>query len=329
LSVILSQFEHVGRPFGLHSRNRMVESTSVQIGGSCRLLHVFATLSAICFVLVQTSCLPQKFAGPPSRLANRLRPKPVPAGPNGLYMDVIHLERPFADPELNNDLWLKADEEQLPIALRENLAAQGFRVAVLGGSLPAILKTLFNEEEIGQMNGEHLLLQQSVATQVQTGGIHAVWPKVANDDVKGSVKSPESVPEIPPSEADKTRNYVNAVGSLRVTTRITSDGCVDLVVLPEIQHGDARKMFVPGSGMNGPLDWSIQVGRQSRLFEELSFTLRLRSGQYALIGCYPLDRESLGCRFFIRQKDGQTMQRIVLIRVEASQEALAARSFQP
>src|SRR5262245_32436430 len=105
------------------------------------LLHALATLCAVSFLMVQWGCLPQKFAGPPSKLAGRLRPKPVSRGPNGLYMDVIHLERPFGDPELNNDLWLNADEEQLPIALRENLATQGFRVAVLGGSLPAILKT--------------------------------------------------------------------------------------------------------------------------------------------------------------------------------------------
>jgi len=244
-------------------------------------------------------------------------------------MDVIHLERPFGDPELNNDLWVKADEEQLPIALREVLAAQGFRVAVLGGALPAVLKSLFDEEEIGQMNGEHLLLQQAIATQIQTGGIHAAWPKVANEDSKGPINSSESGQESEGAEVDKTKYYTNAVGSLRVTPRITSDGCVDLVVLPEIQHGDPRRMFVPGTGFNGPLDWSIQIGRQSRLFQDLSFTLRLRSGQYAFIGCYPSDRDSVGCRFFTRQKDGQTMQRIVLIRAEPSQEALAARSFLP
>jgi hypothetical protein len=324
-----SQFE---RPARLIEPPRAVDAPRSDASRRCGSLHglpqAVIALAAILAAIIPIGCLPQKFAGPTSKLANRLRPKPIPPGPNGLYMDVIHLERPFGDPELNHDLWAKADEEQLAIALRENLTTQGFRVAVLGGSLPEILKTLFNEEEVGQMNGEHLVLQQAIATQVHTGGIHPAWPKGANETAK-DVSPTAPLPETDPSMPDRLANYINATGCLRVTPRITSGGCVDLVVLPEIQHGDARKLFVPNLGLNGPLDWSIQVGRQSRLFEDLTFILRLRPCQYALIGCHPNDRESVAARFFSRSKDGQLMQRIVLIRAEASSEAIAARSIQP
>jgi hypothetical protein len=238
-------------------------------------------------------------------------------------MDVIHLERPFADPDLNTSLWASADEEPLAVAMREKLAAHGFRVAVLGGSLPPILKTLFDEEEIGQMNGEHLQLQHAVPTLVQTGGADSLWPR---EIVQPATQQPA---EQSNAESDKANNGISAVGTLRVTPRITPDGCIDLSVIPEIQYGDARKDFVPSFGTNGPLDWSIQVGRKSRLLEDLGFSLRLRSGQYAIVGCFPGDRDSLASRFFTRLKAGQTMQRIVLIQVEPSHEALAARSVRP
>src|SRR5262245_18479493 len=137
-----------------------------------------AAMVVACTLLAATpgGCLPQKYSTTSNNWGGRFRPKPVPPGPNGIFMDVIHVERPFDDNELNGELWASADEEQLTISLREKLAAQGFRVAVLGGALPTILKTLFNEEEIGQMNGEHLQIQHAIPTFVQTGGPHASWP---------------------------------------------------------------------------------------------------------------------------------------------------------
>lgn len=260
----------------------------------------------------QVGCLAQKYAGPPSALAKRFRPMPIPPGPNGLFMDVIHLERPFGDKELNGDLWANADEEQLEIALRMRLEQHGFRVAVLGGSLPAIFKSLFSEEELGEMNGEHLQIQSGIPNQIQTGGVQTSWPD-----------------ETVAAENGKSPAYADAVGMLRIIPRITSDGCVDLVLTPEIQHGAARRKYVPSLGSGGPLDWSIQFGRQSRMFEELSFTLRLRSGQYAMVSCLPADRENLGARFFTGARDGQTFQRLILIQAEPSQEARAARSSKP
>ena len=263
-------------------------------------------------LISQFGCLAQKYAGPPSALGKRLRPLPVPPGPNGLFMDVIHLERPFGDKELNRDLWATADEEQLEIAVRMKLEQHGFRVAVLGRPLPPILKTLFSEEELGAMNGEHLQIQSGIPNQIQTGGVQPSWPS----DVDGS-------------EGDKASAYTNAVGMLRVIPRITSDGFVDLVMTPEIQHGDARREYVPSLGTGGPLDWSIHFGRQSRLFEDLTFTLRLRPGQYAMVGCLPANRENLGARYFTRAKDGQTFQRVVLIQAEPSQEARTTRASKP
>jgi hypothetical protein len=269
---------------------------------------ILLTLALVC----QLGCLAQKRAGPPSVLAKRFRPAPIPPGPNGLFMDVIHLERPFGDIELNRDLWATADEEQLEIALRAKLEQHGFRVAMLGGPMPAILKTLFSEEELGQMNGEHLQIQSGIPNQIQTGGVQASWPN-----------------ETGGAENENAAAYANPVGMLRVIPRITSDGCVDLVVTPEIQHGDTRRQYVPNLGSGGPLDWSIQFGRQIRVFEDLTFTLRLRAGQYAMVGCLPADRESLGARFFSRSKDGLTYQRVILIQAEPSQEARAVRSAKP
>jgi len=271
-------------------------------------LSVLGILASFAIVPGPSGCISNKPATAPGLLAQRLRPKPIPPGPNGLFMDVIHLERPFGDRELNEDLWVTADEEQLDLAKRQKLAEHGFRVAVLGGTLPTILKTLFGEEELGQMNGEHLMIQSGVPTQIQSGGLFESW-----------------LVEEKAMDENRIVPLTNATGSLRVVPRITPDREIDLAITPEIQHGDTRKQFVPGVGTSGGMDWSIQIGRQSRALGELSFNVRLRTGQFVLISCVA-QGESHGVRFFSHKKEGQTMQRVVLVNAEASHEAEAARA---
>lgn len=292
---------------------KVLWAISPSIDGPQRLVRSFPVFSLsflVCgLLLFNGGCLPEKSAGPPSLLAKRLRPKPISPGPNGLFMTVIFLERPFGDAELNRELWESADDEDFEIAERQKLSQQGFRVAILGGQLPNALKSLFDDEELGQMNGEHMQIQAGCPTQIQTSGLYPTWSEEPGD-----------------SENGKTSTYQSAVGLLRATPRITSDGCIQLGVLPEIQHGDSRRQFVPDDGAEGKLNWTIQVGRQSRIFEELAFSHRFRPGQYLMVSCLPTRKDSLGARFFTRMKDGETIQRVLLIQATPSRDALAARA---
>lgn len=245
---------------------------------------------------------------PPSSLAERLRPKPVEPGPDSLFVDILYLERPFGDHDLNHALWASADENLLTFDRRQPLDQNGFRVGILGGQLPTILKTLFEEDELKVERGQHLQAQSGVATEIQTGGEHPAWP-----DVK---------------EAKGNLTLQNAIGVLRTTAVILSNGQVQLSVTPEIQHGDPRRLFVPNVEPSSQLDWTIKVGRLTHALDELRFAAVLRSQQYLILSCRTDNPESHGARFFSYTQNGRTLQRVILIRAEASDRAVAARRSQ-
>ena len=255
-------------------------------------------------------CLFLESVRPPSSLATRWHPKPIVPGANDVLMKVMFLERPFGDPLLNKSLWQSADEDQLDIAVRRALAARGFRIAVLGGQLPATLKRLFSEERPCQMNGEYVQSQSGIPTQIQTSGEYSTWP---GDDGK--------------EDGARSVEYLAAVGYMRVIATITADGSVEVGITPEIQHGPAVRRFVPDAAPSGSLDWTIQVGRQVRSFDDLMFSLRLLGEQYAMLSCLPDARESLATRFFTHIKDGRPIQRVVLIQADPSPNAVARRTL--
>lgn len=250
--------------------------------------------------LLAGGCLPETKGSRSGALASRVRSRLISPAADGIAMTVLMVERPFGDATLNNDLWQAADEEQLEIPVRRMLEQYGFRVAVLGGSIPATLKTLLNEEEVGAMLGEHLEMQSGVPTQIQISDAYERWPARADDP--GTPR-----PEI-----------AAALATMRVVPTATRDGRVELACLPELQFGEPVRHWVPEQERNGSLEWSIQVGRQLQSFDELRFTVRIRPGQFAMLGCRGDDRASLGARCFHRSKEGRSMQRVLLIEAEAA-----------
>lgn len=240
-----------------------------------------------------------------SLLGERLRPKTIEPGPDGLFMDFIYLERPFGDSQLNGELWWSADDAVIDIGTRQKLEQHGFRVAVLGGQLPAILGLIFEEAELRDDRGQHLQLHSGTATQVQTSSQHERWFVAA----MGSTPAAE---------------YADAVGGVHAVPHITPDGLVTLSITPEIEYGEPRREFVPNRDF-GTLDWAIKIGRHTRSFTELQFNTKLRSSQFLMLSCQPGGTDTLGGRFFTRIKDGRPMQRVVLIKAEPSRQALAAR----
>jgi hypothetical protein len=247
-----------------------------------------------------------------SRLAQQLRPNPLPSGPNGVVMELAYLERPFGDPSLNRELWQSADEDSIDPAVRQRWAANGFRVGLLGGQMSATIKALFDEQEQEQDEAtmEQLRIQAGSPTQVQTSGLYEVWPAKGDRDTASA-------------------EHKNAMGTIRIIPRITSDCGISLHLTPEIQHGELRRLFVPAGQGGQSMDWSLKVARQFHSLDELSFSIRLRGDQSLMLGCVADQRDSLGAKFFSRFKDDRPLQRVLLVHTTPSEDALAARTFRP
>ena len=62
-------------------------------------------------------------------------------------MEIIWARFPADDPQLNDDAWREIDETQIEPAVRRELANNGFRAGVIGGTLPDAIARALNQGE--------------------------------------------------------------------------------------------------------------------------------------------------------------------------------------
>ena len=93
-----------------------------------------------------------------------------------------------------------------------------------------------------------------------------------------------------------------------------TDSDLELWLAPTIQHGEARKRFVPGENF-----LRMEVTQDRHRFADLRFRLRLAPGEMMVVTstCEP---RGLGELFFTDATTGQRHQRIVLIRLAQTQQ---------
>src|SRR5258707_2734089 len=79
--------------------------------------------------------------GGPVQTTSMLGQSPLvgPVGSDVVIMDVALLERPVGDSYINHDLWLLADEQQIPFERKASLEQNGFVVGVVAGITPSRL----------------------------------------------------------------------------------------------------------------------------------------------------------------------------------------------
>src|SRR5262245_59023134 len=65
--------------------------------------------------------------------------RPATASPDSVAMEIIWARFAADDAELNDAAWREIDETQIAPAVRRELANNGFRVGVIGGTVPAAI----------------------------------------------------------------------------------------------------------------------------------------------------------------------------------------------
>jgi hypothetical protein len=109
-------------------------------------------------------------------------------------------------------------------------------------------------------------------------------------------------------------SFCSAQAVLAVKAFPERDGRVRLKIVPEIQHGESRLRYV---GTLGAM--RIESGRPKRTFEDMAIEAVLAPG-HILVMSTLLDRPAtLGHRFFIQSIDGQTEQRLLVLRLAQTQ----------
>lgn len=236
----------------------------------------------------------------------------LPAGnlaPGSVVIETVVLRVPWADEQVNHDIWRDIDEQRIDVALRRRLHANGFRCGVIGPQMPEALTNRLQRNTQGEPR------------PVDIWEDHVSTPKrfQRRRGQPFEIATPQTYDRLPilfRDEEDAIHGYSFENAQCRLVGKPypRGDSDVDLIILPAVHHGAPRQQFLPADGY-----LRMEVAQEARRFQTLEMPLRLAPGEMLMITSTP-DAKGLGDAFFSDRTTGRRQQRLVLIRIAQTQQ---------
>lgn len=238
---------------------------------------------------------------------------PLVTAPETVHLDVVFLNYPEGDAEINRDLWQRIDEQQIPVALRSRLQANGLRIGVIDSQLPEGLekrlqltdKPLQTETQLvaDQLESDSPVRQRSL--QIRAG-------RRANVICTGEHQKHAEMSILVRGENGEVtgKTYRKVSGMFAARAYPEGDGRVRLDLTPEIEHGDPQRRFDQSEGM-----LRVDFGPAHERFEPLRMEVVLSPGQMVVVGAAPGRPGSLGYRLFSEAVQDRKLQKLLIVRV--------------
>lgn len=221
--------------------------------------------------------------------------------PNRCALRVVILPRPLRDRMVNEAVWATADSQVVDPAARRALEANGLRVGLVTGGLPAEVEAALAAPPPHKVDPAEFNLPDGASTLVSLTDANPVATVLMNRD--GVVSG---------------KDYKEASGWLRITAAHDGPAGVGLRFVPEIHHGPVQRRFdaMPnGAGPMNAMQFAVKDGQQEETLRDLAAALTLQPGQVAVVGCDPDRRGSLGA-FLLTQPEANSdrlTQKVLLV----------------
>jgi hypothetical protein len=207
-------------------------------------------------------------------------------------------------------VWKEANEQKQSSDQQRQLANQGFRVGTAANPAPAALEQLLRSKTSGADGTiQSLDTDPTVSRKVLS----------LRFDNAGQILATEIEPRVPLLQLKNNqlrgRDYLRAQGLFSILTTTADAGRVSIELTPEMHHGAANQRWTGRDGR-----FVMEASRPKEAFAQLTTRSSLAPGDMLLVGGRADRPGSLGHFFFSRQIDGQTQQRLLVIRVRASGE---------
>ncbi|WP_435022025.1 hypothetical protein TA3x_002690 [Tundrisphaera sp. TA3] len=229
--------------------------------------------------------------------------------PRFCKLDTAVVTRPLGHVAIEEAAWRAADEQGVPLGVRQALSANGLRIGVITGGLPPDLSEAFQSRPPQKpTEWVHFDLPEGVQTPV------TVRPKVDPDAASGS----EVVTLLVNNQGKvEGKDYADASGLITLTADQKGTREVSLRIVPAVQHGPKRGGYaaVQNAGPFAQQEFTFKNEQQEDSRRDLAVTLDIQPGQYVVIGCRSGHERSLGSFLFTRTEanSDQVMQSILLI----------------
>jgi len=233
----------------------------------------------------------------PAGWAKSLRPAMPALDENLISLDVAILERPLADPFVNDELWTSVDDMVLDLSRKGTVNKNGFRVGQIVGLTPVSLQTLLKSERYCLNPRRRVIPSGNRVTQV-LGPVHPQTHFLLHEE---GIKTPVQL--------DQARFCLD------VTATRTKDNKIRLEFTPKVETGERMLPFQPDIDQS---QWTLRVEKPHRSFPELSWEVTVEPNKFLIIGTLLEHSESLGFRTFV-QEDGRPVQRLLVLRAFSAQ----------
>ena len=235
--------------------------------------------------------------------------------PRYCKLDSAIVSRPVGDKVIDASVWNVADEQLIPPDARQAMEANGLRVGVITGSLPAdVLEAFKPSPSQKETQWVHVALPEGEHTPYVLGGTTETVTLFLNH--RGKVDG---------------RDYQDAGGRLLITPAHSGSKAVSIRIVPEIHHGDTRRTIAPlqNAAPFAQQEFSIKDGQQEDILRELGVTVDLQPNQTLVLGCRPQQSRSLGTFLFTQpeQNSDRMFQSVLLI--QASRNSMGVSPTRP
>ncbi len=220
--------------------------------------------------------------------------------PRQTDLEMALLVRPQGDKVLTEGIWRACDEQVIPLDAQRALQANGVRLGLITGRLPAEVDEILHAPPPNQIDKVYVHLFE---------GGHTVF----------RLRPKSETATLLLNRQGKTagKDYKDASGMMRITANQTGAWGVSLRFVPEIHHGPVQQGYaaVPGAGPYAPQEFMLKNGQQEDSLRELAATLDIQPGQIAVIGCRADSSSSLGSFLFkeIETNSDREVQKVLLV----------------
>jgi hypothetical protein len=238
--------------------------------------------------------------------------------PDSVALEILFIQFPFGDPEINGPLWTEIDEQEIDTALRQRLDANGIRAGVISGQLPAALERLINppDEAPKKVAADPDLVDVRKRPTSRGRRLQVTAGEPFLIPVTGDKERHESLTILTRNEAGEVegRTFTKVRGVFDAKAFALSDGRVRLELEPQIEYGDAKQQFAHGEG--GSLQ--IRLAPSREVYQSLRLEAVVSRGQMLVLSSAPDRLGSLGRHYFSEEIEGSREQKLLLIRLANS-----------
>jgi hypothetical protein len=234
--------------------------------------------------------------------------------PDSVILETAFVRIPKEAEGFTDRFWCEVDEEALPNDIRRRLATNGFRVGLVGLTVPTELQELLDNEQLPQQPDGIAAVQVGSELSVRS---HRMRSRAGHPGKLVVRHTPvERMAALTLNEDGKVvgQSLDQAQFHFVVKSYPQGNGQVLLQLTPVIEHGQPRSRYVGQQGV-----WALDNNsRPTKVLEDLVFQLTLSPGESIAIG-RGADSKGLGGEFFAPRTDEEQAESLILIRLQQTQ----------